>query len=383
MSPTPKLPVLATDTFSGAQQAEIPCILNQSTAHYTISGRAAILLALETLQIHAGDKVWVPTYHCPTMVAPVVAMGAQPVFYPIDSHGAPDLQWIDKHFETGARAMLVAHLFGLPQPLAHIRQWCNQHDVHLIEDCAHALFGSTDTGPIGSTGDLAIASLTKFLPVPEGGCLVNNLAAPVAPSMQAPSLTTQIKAAYDIVDISVNFGHLPLLAPVLRAAEGLRKLLKPHATPAESSAAPDAPNADGFTIDTVKSHMALTAACSWMAQHAHRARIVARRRDNYLFFVKALAGVPGMRPLLPQMPDQCAPYVFPLWVDTPDPGYAELRRIEYPVSRWDWRWPTVPQIQDDQGTLWSHHVLQLACHQDLTDDERHSMVTTLKRVYAA
>jgi hypothetical protein len=384
MKPTPKLPVLASDTFSSARQADVPCILNQTAAHYTISGRAAILLALEALCIHDGDKVWVPTYHCPTMIAPVVALGAQPVFYPIDAHGAPDLQWIDSHFETDARAILVAHLFGLPQPLVHIRQWCNRHGVHLIEDCAHALFGSTDTGPVGSTGDLAIASLTKFLPVPEGGCLVNNMAAPVAPSLHAPSFISQIKAAFDIVDTSINVGRLPLLAPILQTANRLRKLYKPQqqVTQVVSSTTPDAPSTDGFTIDTVKSHQALTAACTWMAQHAHRERIVARRRENYLFFMQALAAVPGMHPLLPHLPDQCAPYVFPLWVDAPDPGYAELRRIEYPVSRWDWLWPGTPAIANDQGMLWSHHVLQLACHQDLANDERNRMVITLSQVYA-
>ena len=41
-----------------------------------------------------------------------------------------------------------------------------------------------------------------------------------------------------------------------------------------------------------------------------------------------------------------------------------------PVSRWDWLWPGVPDMAGDQGKTWSHHVLQVHCHQDMTDEDR-------------
>ena len=119
-----------------------------------------------------------------------------------------------------------------------------------------------------------------------------------------------------------------------------------------------------------------------MAGHAPHERIVSHRRANYLFFAQALYGLAGMHPLHPDLPENCAPYVFPLWVDQPDPGYAELRHLEFPVSRWDRLWPGVPTIEDDSGIRWSRHVLQLACHQDLTPDELKQMVKTVKQVYA-
>ena len=73
---------------------------------------------------------------------------------------------------SSVRAMIVVHYFGLPQPMTAIRRFCDEHRIALIEDCAHALFGQTDDQPIGSTGDYAIASLAKFLPTTDGGCLV-------------------------------------------------------------------------------------------------------------------------------------------------------------------------------------------------------------------
>jgi dTDP-4-amino-4,6-dideoxygalactose transaminase len=73
---------------------------------------------------------------------------------------------------SGVRAIVVVHYFGLPQPMTAIRRFCDERTITLIEDCAHALFGKADDQPVGSIGDYAIASLTKFLPTSDGGCLV-------------------------------------------------------------------------------------------------------------------------------------------------------------------------------------------------------------------
>ena len=381
-NPIPRLPVLDWKTFSGSKLSVTPCLLTHPQNQFTSSGRASILLALERLGVGTGDKVLVPTYHCPTMIAPIIVRGALPVFYPLDDVGAPRLDWIKQSNTLGVRALLVAHFFGLPQPLAEIRQWCNQRDVRLIEDCAHALFGRSDDRDIGSWGDMAIASLTKFLPVPEGGCLVTNMAPTLTSSLHQPTAINQVRASLDIVHAGVNHGRLKGLGALVGGLYGVLARFKPRNPSRPQSEPVDGPIAEGFTIDTVQAHRTLTHASRWIAQYSPRERIVLRRRKNYIFFVQALSGFASMHPLLPNLPKDCAPYVFPLWVDQPDPGYLELRRLEFPVSRWDRLWPTAPTIDGDLGIKWSTHVLQLACHQDLTPVELQQMVNTLKQVYA-
>ncbi|MDO8264585.1 MAG: DegT/DnrJ/EryC1/StrS family aminotransferase [Gallionella sp.] len=376
----PRLPVLDWNTFSGVRLSATPCLLTHPKTQFTNSGRASILLALEMLDVRPGDKILVPTYHCPTMIAPIIARGAQAVFYPLDGNGAPKLEWIKQEDTEGIRAILVAHFFGLPQPLAAVRQWCDQQGVRLIEDCAHALFGASDDRTLGCWGDVAIASLTKFLPVPEGGCLVNNTVPGAIPMLHQPNTISQVKAGFDIVHAGVNHGRLKGLGPLVR---GFFRFLGMFRKKNLHKGRPGDPSpTDGFTIDIDQSHRALTHASRWTAQHAHRERIVSRRRENYIFFTQALSGLAGLHPLRSSLPENCAPYVFPLWVDQPDPGYAELRRLDFPVSRWDRLWPTVSTIEEDSGIKWSHHVLQLACHQDLTPNELQQMVNTVKRVYA-
>ncbi|PTT92841.1 hypothetical protein DBR42_01270, partial [Pelomonas sp. HMWF004] len=113
------------------------------------------------------------------------------------------------------------------------------------------------------------------------------------------------------------------------------------------------------------------------ALRTRRGRVVARRREHYAHLAEALSGQAGMRPLFPKLPDHCAPYVFPLWVDQPEQLYQQLRSLGVPVSRWDWLWPGTPELPGDVGKAWSRHVLQLHCHQDMSDADRHWVIASL------
>ena len=140
---------------------------------------------------------------------------------------------------------------------------------------------------------------------------------------------------------------------------------------------------DGFTIDSELAHRRLSAPSRWVSQVAPRGRNVALRRRNYRLLAEALSSHAGMRPLLAELPDHCAPYVFPLWVQTPDPGYSQLRAMQFPVSRWDRLWPSVPKLDGDVGIGWSHHMLQLACHQDLSPDDVARMARVVLSLYTS
>lgn len=395
-APTPKLPVFGWRALGGAQATALPCLLDQPGCSFTTSGRASILHALEAVGARAGHSVLLPTYHCPTMAAPLDAIGVAPRFYAIDARGSPDLQALDRSPTEGVRALLVPHLFGLPQPMARIRQWCDARGIALIEDCAHAMFGVSDGRPIGTWGDAAIGSLTKFLPVPEGGCLVLPRAA-AAPVLQPRSLRAQIKAWLDIVEDGARHHRLAGLNTLITAPLDALRSQRRRSAAAQAGGAPDAgghpgghPAGDtlaqridaGFAIDVALARSQLTRACVHVAKRMPRARIAELRRAHYRWLGEALAGLQGLRPLLPQLPDDAVPYVFPIWVRQPDPGYQALRAQRIPVFRWDRLWPGVPELPGDEGVGWSHHVIQLACHQDLSRRDLDRIVHAVKAVYA-
>jgi perosamine synthetase len=384
---TPRLPVFGWATWSGEKSSALPCLLDHDQLVYTTSGRASILLAMEQLGVGPGVQVLMPTYHCPTMIAPVDELGAQTVFYPITTSGAPDMQWLTGLHGRDIKVMLAAHFFGLPQPMAAIRKWCDQRGIALIEDCAHALFGRSEGRPIGHWGDVAIGSLTKFLPVPEGGCWVSNQPALSAPALSPCNTMIHVKAGIDVVDVGVLYRRLPGLNNVLRGALALMRRLRPGtvatAPPNKLPVVADADGQamDGFTIDSTLAHRQLSGPSRWLSQMSPRERNVECRRRNYALLSKLFPANAELRPLFPDLSDNSAPYVFPLWVQNPDPGYAQLRAMQFPVSRWDRLWPGVPVMTSDAGIGWSHHVLQLACHQDLQEDDIRRMAEVLTALF--
>jgi hypothetical protein len=380
----PRLPVFGWQAFGGAREAGTPCMLSLPAMHFTTSGRASILLALKVLGVGPGHTVLLPSYHCPTMVAPATDRGATPRFYPIDERGSPRLDWLDAQDLRGVRAMLVAHYFGIPQPMAHLRAWCDAHGIALIEDCAHALFGRSGERPIGAWGDVAIGSLTKFLPVPEGGCLVLNNGGQL-PALADCSAGAQLRAGIDILEVGAVQGRLTgLNSLVAGGLQAMRRLRGGPAVPPlpEDPADPTQLTAADQRIDATLAHRALSSPCSWVARRMPRERIVAVRRQHYAELARRLAGHRGLRPLLPALPEHCAPYVFPLWVNRPDPGYAELRRLRMPVFRWNRLWPGLGNVPGDHGVTWSHHVLQLGCHQDMQPADIDHFVQTVLRLFA-
>jgi dTDP-4-amino-4,6-dideoxygalactose transaminase len=378
----PRLPIFGWDTFAGTKASAVPSILDAKCVLYTTSGRASIFQALRALNLSSGSSVLVPTYHCPTMVAPIVALGALPIFCPIDSSGHIPIDSISKFARADTRAIIAPHFFGLPQPMGKLRAWCDENGVALIEDCAHALFGKAGSRNIGEWGDLAIASLTKFLPVPEGGCLIFNRAKPGFIALQHHGTINQIRAALDIIEEGARFAAMPGLNYFVNGLFALKRSLRrtsgTHDDPNVRNAMEEKEHLGAINPRLADTQMA--DACRWIAFHAARERIVSNRRRNYAYLAKLLSNSPHFRPLLRQLPSDCAPYVFPLWVERPDPAYQALRERRIPIFRWDRLWHSTPMIPRDMGKEWSHHVYQLVCHQDLRQEELDFIVANIREL---
>ena len=118
-----------------------------------------------------------------------------------------------------------------------------------------------------------------------------------------------------------------------------------------------------------------------MVRRVHRERIVANRRRNYQILATLVADLSGARALMPNLPDACAPYVFPLWVDEPEGTYQRVRAAGIPVFRWDELWPSTPTLVGDSGFRWSMHVFQIGCHQDLRPTDIARMAEALHAIF--
>jgi dTDP-4-amino-4,6-dideoxygalactose transaminase len=358
----PTRPTFGWDNLRGSAAAGLPAVDDLPHTRLLTSGRAALFAAMKALGVGSGDTVLAPSYHCPTLVAPLRAAGASVQFYPLGADGLPQLDDIAP--AAGTRAIVVAQLFGLPQSLAATRDWCERRGIALVEDCAHSFFGQAGERPVGHWGDFATASLSKFFPLPEGGLLAS--AHPLPPQPLRPAgARAQVKAWVDLLERGSEQGRLTGLNVGLRALFRLKN--GPPRAPAGGMAPRPMTEPEMLAdCDLARSERAPAALSRWLTG-LPRERIVARRRQHFARLHDRCGTLRGAHPLMGALPAHAAPYVMPLWVNAPEPVYAALREAGCAVFRWDRVWPGVPDFPGDHGALWRTHVLQLLCHQDLTD----------------
>lgn len=367
--PLPKAPVLDWRSLRPAGRALLPCIADLPSRAYTTSGRAALLAAIRQLGLPVGSTVLVPTYHCPTMVAPVLLAGMVPAYFPIGDDGLPMLDGVAPATAQRARVMIVAQYFGMPQSLASVREWCDERSIVLIEDCAHSYFGQAGDRPIGAWGDFATASLSKFFPVAEAGILASARRRLKPLDLRAPGARIQLKAVLDVFENAHDHDRLAgmshVLHPLLWLKGSRQAALAPaHAAEDDATGAPSIMEA----CDMARVAQAPTLMAVALHRCLPQAGIVVRRRANYQTLVRALSGATGAHVLAPELPGSAAPYVCPLRIEGRDRAqavYARMRAAGLPVFRWDRIWPGTPSDPQDTGPMWSHQLLQFLCHQDL------------------
>lgn len=112
------------------------------------SGSSANLLAMTMLtqpeagarRIMPGDEVITTALNFPTTVAPIVQIGAVPVFVDVDLPGlVPSAERIRKAISGKTKAVILAHTMGMAFDVTGIKAICEEHNLTLIEDCCDAL----------------------------------------------------------------------------------------------------------------------------------------------------------------------------------------------------------------------------------------------------
>jgi dTDP-4-amino-4,6-dideoxygalactose transaminase len=126
------------------------------------SGTDALLLALQALEIGAGDEVIMPPFTFFATASTVCRAGGKPVFADIDAAtwNLDPLQ-VENKISKRTRAIIVVHLFGQcadMEPLWHVAE---RHDIPIIEDAAQA-FGAEYQGK--RAGTLGALGCFSFYP---------------------------------------------------------------------------------------------------------------------------------------------------------------------------------------------------------------------------
>jgi perosamine synthetase len=135
---------------------------------------AALHLALEAVGVRRGDEVLVPTTTFTATAEVVTYLGAKPVLVDIEPctlNVSPND--LERKITPLTKAMIPVHFAGLPCDLAQILEIAARHDLHVIEDAAHALPSTYRGKRIGAISELTAFSFyaTKTLTTGEGGMI--------------------------------------------------------------------------------------------------------------------------------------------------------------------------------------------------------------------
>jgi len=144
------------------------------------SGSSANLLAFYTLtspllierQIKRGDEVITVAAGFPTTVAPIVQYGAVPVFVDMElTHFNIDVSQLERALSSKTKAVMIAHTLGNPFNLRAVKEFCDKHNLWLIEDNCDALGSTYDGKPTGTWGDIGTSSFypPHHMTMGEGG----------------------------------------------------------------------------------------------------------------------------------------------------------------------------------------------------------------------
>ena len=122
------------------------------------NGTDAIEIALQALELKAGDEVLVPSITWISTAGAVRNMGGTPVFVDVDSNCLIDLKAAKLKITDQTKAIIPVHLFGLPVNMKELMQLASDNNLFVIEDCAQAHGAEFDNQKVGTFGDFGTFS---------------------------------------------------------------------------------------------------------------------------------------------------------------------------------------------------------------------------------
>ncbi|MCM1288691.1 MAG: lipopolysaccharide biosynthesis protein RfbH [Clostridium sp.] len=177
---------LTTGRFADEFEREFAKWIGIKYAHLVNSGSSANLIAFMALtapelkerQIKRGDEVITVACGFPTTVAPIIQYGAVPVFVDVTiPQYNIDVTKLEAARSDRTKAVMIAHTLGNPFDLRTVKEFCDKHNLWLIEDNCDALGTQYtidgNTKYTGTWGDIGTSSFypPHHMTMGEGGCV--------------------------------------------------------------------------------------------------------------------------------------------------------------------------------------------------------------------
>jgi dTDP-4-amino-4,6-dideoxygalactose transaminase len=141
------------------------------------NGTIALIAAIQSAGIQFGDEVIVPAYTWDGSAVAVLLAGGIPIFADVDPDtyclSVPSVRSV---ITERTRAIMPVHLAMRFVDMNALMELANQHDLKVIEDCAHSHGGVFQGHGAGSVGELGCFSFqeSKLMTSGEGGIVITS-----------------------------------------------------------------------------------------------------------------------------------------------------------------------------------------------------------------
>lgn len=180
---------LTSGRYTAEFEKKFAELLNIKFCSLVNSGSSANLCAFMALtspllkerKVNRGDEVITVAAGFPTTVAPVIQYGAVPVFVDVTiPQYNIDITKLEEALTEKTKAVMIAHTLGNPFDLKAVKEFCDKHNLWLIEDNCDAL-GSKyiidgEEKFTGTIGDIGTSSFypPHHMTMGEGGAVYTN-----------------------------------------------------------------------------------------------------------------------------------------------------------------------------------------------------------------
>ncbi len=340
-------------------------------------GRYALYHGLQALKARMGNsrtKVLIPSFHCASIVETSLAAGLRCEFYPIRRNGSIGLENLANQLGREVLAIIAIHYYGWPTDLSAMKRMAEEHQIALVEDCAHALFSHYQGEPVGKLGDIAIFSIRKSIPVMDGGILrINRSDLEVkAPKERFPSL----KASTSTLIRSLGGGFALHTLKKLRLPTH-RKQNQTQCINSSKSAAPQ-PLLD---FDPNQAKLGISFLSQYVALRVDPTEVVEHRRSSYFLLNRLLEGHPNYTPLFTSLPSGVCP--LSLVILHPQRDKVEIALQQKGVEVYTFGrhpHPSMDLERFPETRLLCEQSLALPIHQQLSDKDIERMAEIIKDV---
>lgn len=180
---------LTSGRYSSLFEKKLAEFLKVRYVALTNSGSSANLLAFMALtsselgerRIRRGDEVITVAAGFPTTISPMIQYGAVPVFVDVEipSYNI-DVRQLELALSPKTKAVMIAHTLGNPFDIKTVKEFCERHQLWLVEDNCDALgslyFYNQEWNYTGTFGDIGTSSFypPHHITMGEGGAVYTN-----------------------------------------------------------------------------------------------------------------------------------------------------------------------------------------------------------------